>query len=132
MGILIMDALSFKKTLLKHKLAKDFIFHDLFVEEFVTAVTNSGEEQLIVKQLIRKLLTINSLDNLNCRLKWLELLKNCGLYSLHIDTKSKNYRLLFSIEKSGKIFLRFFDEKAGKKTTSYSKNIQIALERKLS
>lgn len=125
-----MDELSFKTILIEHNLEDCFSFHKLFVEEFIASVTNSGEERIIVNQLIKKLITINSLDNLNGRIKWLELLKNCGLYSLHIDTKSKNFRLLFSVEKNGKIFLRLFDEKSGKKSTSYAKNIQIALDRK--
>ena len=94
------------------------------------SVSNSGEEKIIVNQFIRRLKVIKNLDNLNCRVKWLELLKNCGLYSLHIDTKTKNFRLLFSVEKNGKIFLRMFDEKSGKKQTSYEKNIKIALDRK--
>ena len=125
-----MDEVSFKKTLLEHRLSDSFIFHDLFVEEFVASVSNSGEEKQIIKQLIHRLNVIKSLDILNCGLKWLEYLKSCGLYSLHIDTKSKNFRLLFSVEKDGKIFLRMFDEKSGKKQTSYAKKIEIALDRK--
>lgn len=125
-----MDEVSFKKTLLEHRLSDSFIFRDLFVEEFVASVSNSGEEKQIIKQLIHRLNVIKSLDILNCGLKWLEYLKSCGLYSLHIDTKSKNFRLLFSVEKDGKIFLRMFDEKSGKKQTSYAKNIEIALDRK--
>lgn len=125
-----MDELSFKSELLKHNLLDKFIFHDFFVEEFVMSISNTGEESIILNQFIRRLKVILELDNLNCRIKWLELLKNCGLYSLHIDTKSKNFRLLFSVESNGKIFLRLFDEKAGKKRTSYDNNIKIALDRK--
>lgn len=125
-----MDGASFKKKIIENNVSDSFIFHDLFVEEFVASVTNSGEEKLIINQFIRKLSLIKSLDNLNCGVRWLELLKSCGLYSLHIDTKSKNFRLLFSVEKNGKIFLRLFDEKSGKKQTSYAKNIEIALDRK--
>ena len=125
-----MDEASFEKTIIEKNLSDSFIFHDLFVEELVASVTNSGEEKLIINQFIHRLNVIKLLDNLNCGLKWLEYLKSCGLYSLHIDTKSKNFRLLFSVEKNGKIFLRLFDEKSGKKQTSYAKNIEIALDRK--
>ena len=95
-----MDGASFKKKIIENNLSDSFIFHDLFVEEFVASVTNSGEEKLIINQFIHRLNVIKLLDNLNCGLKWLEYLKSCGLYSLHIDTKSKNFRLLFSVEKT--------------------------------
>ena len=125
-----MDDLSFKTALMKYGLCDHYEFHELFVEEFIASVSKSGEERIIVNQFFRRLAIIINLDNLNCGLPWLEPLKNCDLYSLHIDTKSKNYRMLFSVQPNGKLFLRMFDEKSRKGKASYSPNIKIALSRK--
>lgn len=125
-----MDELSFRKELIKYDLCDHYDFHELFVEEFIAAISKSGEERIIANQFFRRLKTIIGLDSLNCGVKWLEQLKSCDLYSLHIDTKSKNYRMLFSVQPNGKLFLRMFDEKSGKGKASYAPNIKIALERK--
>ena len=39
--------------IIENNLSDSFIFHDLFVEEFVASVTNSGEEKLIINQLLQ-------------------------------------------------------------------------------
>lgn len=125
-----MDDLTFKTALIKYGLSDHYEFHELFVEEFIASVSKSGEEKIITKQFFRRLKTIIGLDNLNCGLPWLEALKSCDLYSLHIDTKTKNYRMLFSVQPDGKLFLRMFDEKSRRGRASYSPNIEIALKRK--
>ena len=119
------------KTMLEHRFGNVFEFHPAFCEEFVDLITKSGSEDKLVKQFIDRLEAIIALGNIDYGPKWLEHLKKYGnMYSLHLDADSKNYRLLFSRNKKGKLFLRMFYEKSGKKATSYAKNVPIAISRR--
>lgn len=125
-----MDILNTEK-LFQDKFGNDFIFHPKFYEEFTDLVYKTGKEQEIIKQLISRMSSIVEMGNGNYYPNWVEHLKGYSdLYSLHITAKQTNFRILFSITNDGKIFLRMFYERAGKKATAYDDNIQIALKRK--
>lgn len=124
-----MDTIELNK-ILKKQFGNFFIYHPAFLDEFVSLTKESGCNKALVKEFLRKLNMILCLDNIDCGLKWLEHLKKYGnMYSLHLNVKSKNYRLLFSKTPDGKLFLRMFYEKSGKKVTSYSNNIDVAFRR---
>lgn len=126
-----MEELTVSK-LLKEHFGSYYKYHNDFLSELSEAIDKSGESDKLIKTLIAKLMAIKKLDNIDFGLPWLEHLKEYGnMYSLHVKTQTGNYRLLFSREPNGKYFLRMFDEKSGKKQTSYAKNVKIALKRKL-
>lgn len=52
-----------------------------------------------------------------------------GIYSMHIDLKNLNYRILYSIDDKDHILLLGFNEKAGKRVSDYTKPISIAKQR---
>ena len=119
------------KDLLESKFGDSFQFHPAFYEEFSELVQKSGEEKRIINVLVRRLLSIIELENIDYGLKWLEHLKKYGnMYSLHIDTQRKNYRLLFSKKDDKKFFLHMFYERSGKDDTSYAKHVPIAINRR--
>ena len=106
-------------------------FHEDFVPEFVELISKSGSEVKLLKQLMGRLRMIIELDDIDCGLKWLEKLKAYdNMYSLHLDADSKNYRILFSKNEKGKLFLHMFYEKDGKTNTSYEKHVPLAISRR--
>lgn len=124
-----MDTLTLK-DLLYDNFGNTFEFHPKFFEEFVELISKSGSEKKIINQFVRRLNTIIELGNCDFGPKWIEHLKKYGnMYSLHIDADSKNYRLLYSRTRKGKVFLRMFYEKSGKDATSYAANVPIAQQR---
>lgn len=117
--------------LLKSLYGNTYQFHDDFGPEFVELISKSGSEARLINLLLRRLSAIIQLGNIDCGTDWLEHLKKYGnMYSLHLDTDSKNYRLLFSKNSTGKIFLHMFYEKEGKTNTSYAKHVPIAISRR--
>ena len=119
------------KEILNKNLGDVFEFHPDFFYEFEELVAKSGQEEKISKLFLQKLLAIMSLNNIDCGPKWIEHLKYVdNMYSLHIDTNNKNFRVLFSKKSKKKYFLHMFHERSGKKTTDYDKHISIAIERR--
>lgn len=81
--------------------------------------------------MMGRLRMIVELGDVDCGFKWLEKLKAYNnMYSLHLDADSKNYRILFSKNEKGKLFLHMFFEKDGKTNTSYKKHVPIAISRR--
>ena len=101
-----MEIVEFEQ-MLQNEYGNTFIFHPAFCKEFIESVSKSGVEKQIIKQLLNKLHAIIHLDNVDFGMPWLERLKQCdNMYSLHINEGKKNFRLLYSKTKSGRIFLR--------------------------
>lgn len=119
------------KELLQKTFGDRFEFHPEFYKEFTELISKSGQEKKIIKAFISKLLAIIELGDKDYGPPWIEHLKKYGnMYSLHINTNDKNYRLLFSKKSKKKFFLHMFYEKSGKGATSYDKHVPIALERR--
>lgn len=119
------------KDLLQKTFGDRFEFHPKFYEEFSELVAKSGQAKKIISVFIGKLYAIIELGDIDYGTKWLEHLKEYdNMYSLHVDTNNKNYRLLFSKKSKKKYFLHMFFEKSGKEATSYDKHVPIAIERR--
>lgn len=125
-----MDIINIKE-LLENQFGDAFQFHPKFYEEFSELVKNSGEEEKITSLFIKRLFAIIELGDIDYGVKWLEHLKEYkNMYSLHVDTSNKNFRLLFSKKSKKKYFLHMFYERSGKEASSYAKHVPIAIERR--
>ena len=119
------------RDLLQKTFGDRFEFHPKFYEEFTELIKNSGQEAQIIREFINKLNAIIELGDKDYGTKWLERLKKYdNMYSLHVDTRTQNYRLLFSKQSNKKYFLHTFFERSGKGATSYDKHVQIAIQRR--
>ncbi len=119
------------KDLLQKTFGDTFEFHPKFYEEFDQLVAKSGQAKKIIGVFIKKLYAIIELGDIDYGVKWLEHLKEYdNMYSLHVDTNTQNFRLLFSKKSKKKYFLHMFFEKSGKEETSYDKHVPIAIQRR--
>ena len=122
-----MDMLAYKEFLERRNVK----MHDAFFDEFLALFLNSGEERIILEQLVHRIEQIAQLGVNLCASKKFEHLQAYGnLYSMHIDTKSRNLRVLFSRCSNGEILLYTFDEKDGKRRTEYCTHAPKAVERR--
>ena len=102
-----MDKISIKE-LLESTFGDMFLFHPEFLIEYDELIKESGEVRKINKLLVRRLYAIIELGDPDDGLPWLEHLKAYdNMYSLHINTNTQNYRLLFS-KSSNKVFSIYF------------------------
>lgn len=107
------------------------IVHPAFLDEFEEIIKNSGDEKNLTRQLLQRIRMISELGTDFLRNHKLERLKACGnLYSMHLDTKNKNLRVLFSRLDDGTILLHTFEERQGKRKTGYGLHTQVAIERR--
>ena len=125
-----MDKISIKE-LLESTFGDMFLFHPEFLIEYDELIKESGEVGKINKLLVRRLYAIIELGDPDDGLPWLEHLKAYdNMYSLHINTNTQNYRLLFSKSSNKKYFLHMFYERSGKKKSSYESHVPIAISRR--
>ncbi|MBR3933021.1 MAG: hypothetical protein IKJ68_03805 [Clostridia bacterium] len=125
-----MDKISIKE-LLESTFGDMFLFHPEFLIEYDELIKESGEVRKINKLLVRRLYAIIELGDPDDGLPWLEHLKAYdNMYSLHINTNTQNYRLLFSKSSNKKYFLHMFYERSGKKKSSYESHVPIAISRR--
>jgi len=83
----------------------NYIFHKEFITELVNIATSVSYHK-------HRIYTIDSHEHL----KW----KNTSLYSLHMQSKNYNVRLLISFDDDkNPLFLSAFYERSGKKKTGY-------------
>ena len=100
----------------------NYIFHKEFIKELVNIATSVSYQDVFLSQLVtilrnvreykHRIYTIDSHEHL----KW----KNTSLYSLHMQSKNYNVRLLISFDDDkNPLFLSAFYERSGKKKTGY-------------
>ena len=107
---------------------KGFItdLRDLLIKEA------SGNEPEVLKLFEKQIRYVIDLGTDVFKADSNEILKDIPyitLYSLHIQNRIVNFRLLITFDNYTPVFLSAFSEKAGKKVSEYSKYIPIALER---
>lgn len=111
---------------------EDFKTCPEFINEVVERFVGSGYEKRFLAKLTKGL---NFLKNYGDKAHiqptdQFEYLKESNnLYSMHIEGKGFNFRILYSFLPSGTILIHGFEEKSGKKVTSYEKAIPIASKR---
>ncbi len=114
-----------------------FLFHDLFLAELESLLKGSlkGNESSFFKALTKTLKNLNEHGKEINRIDGHEILSHIYhnnqriFYSLHITTTSVNIRLLVSFINEKAVFLVCFNEKSGKKISSYQKYINVMIRR---
>lgn len=115
---------------LQERLSK-FTVIDQCRREIEAFVLKCGNRKAFLQLLLTRR---NQLDALSpdqiVKLKEFELLKQASnLYSMHLQAKGFNYRILYQYLRDGEVLLLGFEEKQGKKVTEYRNFIPTALER---
>ena len=103
-----------------------FVFHSSFICEFKEILLKNaqGAEKEVFNLLVKQLSFVNALGiRVDCadgneKLKGMKSEEE--YYSLHIQNKTVNIRLLMTFKNEVPMFLAAFNEKEGKKTTDYS------------
>ena len=106
-----------------------FIFHPRLSEELVSALKGSGIESAFFAKL-KTCLSILRTDGVLAS-KYLEIEPlGGGIYSMHVDGKGFNVRILFGVLSDGRsaLLLGFF-KRSGKKHTDYQSHIPPAVSR---
>jgi len=110
--------------------------HKKFVEELGEIIQKNavGQEAEVFNLLIKQFSFVNTLGLLVNEADSNEILKDIGkeknYYSLHIQNKTVNIRLLMTFsENNNPVFLAAFFEKAGKKASDYSQWLSVIKER---
>ena len=112
-----------------------FVFHSSFICEFKEILLKNaqGAEKEVFNLLVKQLSFVNALGiRVDCadgneKLKGMKAEQE--YYSLHIQNKTVNIRLLMTFKNEVPMFLAAFNEKEGKKTTDYSQWERVIKER---
>ena len=110
-------------------------YHKDFPADLINLLSNSGQEAkfLTIFQERLKILLRYGPETVNILPSKFEHLKGTGenLYSMHVNTKDLNIRILYTFESDGTLLLLPFHERQGKSKTNYTNYIPEALKRKL-
>ena len=103
-------------------LFKGIAVHPAFVQEFYQCIAATGYEEQVRKALIRALMILNTLGTIATRHDGFEVLKGSGgIYSMHLEGKSFNLRVLYGFLPSQEpVLLLCFQERVGNKKTEYA------------
>lgn len=112
----------------------NFIFHTEFVKEFVYIATNVSYQDVFLAQFVAILRNVRDYKHNIYKIDSHEHLKGkySSLYSLHMQTKNYNVRLLISFDnKDNPLFLLAFYERSGKRNTGYDTYAPTANARRI-
>lgn len=112
----------------------DVIVHDRCYVEFSILIKKdlSGHQADFLRQMSIQLRNLQNFKHGIYKIDDNEKLKgtNESLYSLHMQSKNYNVRLIVSINKEGiPLLLTVFNERSGKKATDYTSRIPVAESR---
>lgn len=106
-----------------------FTYDPHLLDELVEILAKSGREMAFYRLMTVRIMQLLSERIHAVRLEEFENLGG-GLYSMHFASKGFNVRILYSFLPNGEpVFLRAFNERAGKRKTDYSSQIPIAASR---
>lgn len=112
-------------------LLDDVLIHPEVVNEIRQLILGTGNEKQFLRQLAKQLELLKELRGDVIKLPQFEKLKAYhGLYSMHLESKEYNIRVLYSYSKQQDIILHCFYERAGKEISSYELHAPIAMRRK--
>lgn len=109
-----------------------FKYHEAVPEEIYDLVVRTGRAKEFTNLFAKAVRQLEILGQDVIKLKQFEKLKGKGtnnLYSLHIEGKNLNIRILYSYGQNSEILLHCFYEKDDSKKGSYEAHIPIAIKR---
>lgn len=111
---------------------KDVYFHPDLLNDIESLIFGSGRENEFFSLLLAHitLLCEQKLSLIRSSHKSFEALIGIGLYSMHLQKRDFNIRMIFSFSDHNEIvLLHAFYERSGKRKTEYSAHIPISQER---
>ncbi len=122
-------------VILIDKLEKEFesfTVHSELIAEITDIIGRSGNEKSFLSKLsnaLKFLKRYGTLAHLQPTNQFEKLSGTTDLYSMHIQGKTFNVRILYSFANDGTILLHGFHEEENKRATDYTSAIPIAYER---
>lgn len=112
-------------------LLDDVLIHPAVAGEIKQLILGTGKEKQFLKQLAKQIGLLKEYGKDVIQLPQFEKLKSYrDLYSMHLESKDYNIRMLYTYRVDGEIILHCFYEKKGKEVTGYEKHAPIAMKRK--
>lgn len=109
-----------------------FSVHPELVTDLISLLSRSGTEKSFLSKLkyaLNFLKRFGVTAHMQPTDQFEKLLEASNLFSMHIEGKTFNIRILYSFADDGTILLHGFYERAGKQKTDYSTAIPIAQRR---
>lgn len=112
----------------------NFVFLQSFIDDLVNLLLNdaNGDESSVLRIITKQLFFLKNLGrkiNQADSNEYLKHVEELDLYSIHVKNRTVNFRFLITFHKDEAIFLSAFNEKSGKKKTSYQPFIELAINR---
>lgn len=107
----------------------DVVFSSRLVQEIVDIIAKNGQEANFVKTLALRLRMLSMLGLQATQAKTFEPIQD-GIYSMHLDNKVYNIRILYAFlpDQQPALLLAFY-ERGGKRKTDYTPYIEPAKAR---
>lgn len=113
------------------ELFDDVKAHPEVGKEIKVLILGSGHEKEFIRLFKKQLSFAKSLGYKVIELEQFEKLTDSpGLYSMHIESKNFNVRIIYSYYRNGELLLHCFHEEQGKSITEYRAHIPVAVKRK--
>ena len=110
--------------------ACNFRFCMEFLFDLKNILSNISHQKTFFNQFVATMNNIKEYRHNIYQIDSHERLKGCPFYSIHLQCKNYNIRFLIKFDSSGNpIFLVAFEEKTGKRFTSYQRFVKKAYER---
>lgn len=121
---------AFKLSMLE-ELENNVKMHSELLVDIRELILGTGHEKEFFKLLIKRVGQLKEHRQDVTYLDCFEKLQEApNLYSMHLQTKNFNIRILYSYIRKDEILLRAFYERQGKSKTSYAKHTPIAMARR--
>ncbi|MBR2365794.1 MAG: hypothetical protein IKM36_03560 [Oscillospiraceae bacterium] len=112
-----------------YALLGSFRVFESLIEEFTQCIAAGGAEKSVIKKLTLRLKQLSLLGKSAITLEEFERI-NETIYSMHVQGKGFNIRILYSFLPNGEpVLLLAFHERAGHRSTDYTPYLKPAAER---
>lgn len=112
---------------------ESFIIHPELITDLTEIISNSGAEKSFLSKLkyaLNFLKRYGITAHIQPTSQFEKLMETTDLFSMHIEGKAFNVRIIYSFADDGTILLHGFYERQGKRATDYSSAVPTAQRRK--